>query len=380
MSRRELSKRLADITAEQISAYLELSGWRKDGDLGGLASVWHRPEAGAEDAEVLLPSATRRAKDFDSRLIDAVTAIATFESRSPIEIVAEVLGHFSDRIRVRVFHYDVDGGSIPLDDGVLLIKRARDMMEAAAYASMSKRRQFSGRKSEETNTYLKSLRLGQTEVGSYVVNIIAPMPEQQIPQMGLPSVPMTSLVTATLSSGLHALDSAIGSVANGGSKFAFDEAVNNGASANLCDALVGMSGEEKRRGFEVTVFAAGAGRESTQPVTYRFDQEKVERVEQASAYYKGEDYTLYDRTIKGSVEKLDRALTEDRGTITIAATIEGRTKNISVELDKDEYHMAVKAHDDKQIVECHGDVRVTARSARLMNPRGFRVISNGELI
>ncbi|MBN3754325.1 hypothetical protein G3N95_15345 [Paraburkholderia sp. Tr-20389] len=380
MSRDELVKILADVTPDQLAAYLALRGWRKDADLGALASVWHRPEPQQEDAEVLLPSLQQRAKDFGRRLVDAVSAIADFEARPVLDIVRDVSGYFSDRIRLRVIHFDVEGGTIPLDDGVLLNQRARDLMEAAALATTSKRRQFTGRKSEEMNEYLRSLRLGQTEVGSYVVNIIAPVPVQQTAQLGLPSVPTTHLVTATLSSGLRALDDAIGAIAIGGSQTMLDEAVNNGASANLCDALVGLSGIDQKRGFEVTITPASSGQEPSPPVKFVFDRDKVERVAEAAVYYKREDYTLYDRTITGSVEKLDRPLADETGTITIAATVNGQPKNVSVELDKTDYQQAVLAHGEKHLVQCHGDVRVMARAARLVNPRNFKVIKNGDLL
>ncbi|ONU48898.1 hypothetical protein [Burkholderia cenocepacia] len=52
MNRNDFLKRLADITTDQLAAYLTLMGWRKDSDLGTLASVWHRPEPDAVDAEV----------------------------------------------------------------------------------------------------------------------------------------------------------------------------------------------------------------------------------------------------------------------------------------------------------------------------------------
>jgi len=379
MSREDILRRLADITPDQLSAYLTLRGWSNDGSIGSLASIWHRPEPQQKDVEILLPIAVD-AKDFKDRLYDAVDALGAYEARSPIDVISDVLGHFADRIRVRVFHIDVEGGTIPLDDGVLLNERARDLMEAAACASLSKRRQFMGRKPEEATEYIKTLRLGQTEIGSYVVNIIAPMPPQETNQLGLPSIPIANLVTATLSSGLRALDSAIQTVSNSGNTVAYDEAVNNGVSANLCDALVGLSGANIRRGFEVVITPAGASAEVNPVSTFLFDRDKVERVAEAAAYYKREDYTLQDRTITGSIEKLDRPVAEQRGTVTIATVLNGQHKNVSVELDENEYQQAVDAHGRKDVVQCSGDVRVTARAARLINAHGFRVIRNGELL
>lgn len=378
MSREDILRRLADITPDQLSAYLTLRGWSNDGRIGSLASIWHRPEPQQNDVEILLPVADQ-AKDFKDRLFDAVEALGAYEARSPVDVISDVVGHFADRIRVRVFHFDVEGGTIPLEDGVLLNERARDLMEAAACASLSKRRQFIGRKPEEATEYIKTLRLGQTEIGSYVVNIIAPMPPQQTDQLGLPSVPITNLVTATLSSGLRALDSAIQAVSNGGSTVAYEEAVNNGVSANLCDALVGLSGVNIRRGFEVTISPAGNSAAPSPISTFFFDRDKVERVAEAAAHYKREDYTLYDRTITGSIEKLDRPMAEQRGTVTIATVLGGQPKNVSVELDEHEYQQAVDAHGRKDVVQCQGDVRVTARAARLMNAHSFRVVRNGDL-
>jgi hypothetical protein len=379
MSDDDLMKRLADVTTDQLAAYLTMSGWIKDGDLGTLASIWHRPEPQHEDAEILLPTSVD-AKDFKDRLVDAAETIGNFEGRLPVDVIEDVMGHFSDRIRVRVFHFDVEGGTIPLDDGVMLNEKARDLMEAAAFAAISKRRQFGGRKPEETAGYLKSLRLGQTEIGSYVINIIAPVPPQDTTQLGLPSVPTTSLVTATLSSGLKALDDAIETVSKGGAVTRFDEAVSNGASANLCDALVGLSGTNARRGFEITIAPAGSSAALSPPKTFVFDVNKVERVAEAAAYYKRDDQMLYDRTITGSVEKLDRPLEDESGTISIAATLNGQPRVVTVELNRDDYQRAVKAHGSKHLVRCHGDVKVTARSARLINPRDFKVIRNEELL
>jgi len=380
MNRDDLLKRLADITPDQLAAYLNLRGWRKDADLGAMASVWHRPEPQQQDAEIVLPSLQHRARDFASRLADAVSTIAAFERRAVSDIVADVMGHFADRIRVRVSAFDVEGGTIPLDDGILLNERARDLIEAAAFASASKRNQYSGRKPDEAMEYLRSLRLGQTEVGSYVVNIIAPLPPQDTAQLGLPSIPASNIVTATLASGLLALDEAIDKIAAGSRKHVLDEAVRNGASANLCDALVGLSGTDKRRGFEVTIARAGTGPALTPPATFVFDRDKVERVAEAATYYKREDFTLYNKTITGSVEKLDRPLANETGVITVNANVDGQARNIAVALGKDEYQQAVLAHFNKHLVRCHGDVRVTARASRLLDPRGFRVINNGELL
>ena len=115
-------------------------------------------------------------------MVDAVIAISLLEVRSPLTVLKEVMGYFADLVRIRVFHNDVDAGTIPINDGVLLNIRARDLMTSAVMSTASKRRHFMGKRSPEVKAYIDSLRLGQTEVGSYIVNIIAPVGPSQSDQ------------------------------------------------------------------------------------------------------------------------------------------------------------------------------------------------------
>ncbi|CCF96782.1 hypothetical protein RSK60_1610002 [Ralstonia solanacearum K60] len=76
MSREDILRRLADITPDQLSAYLTLRGWSNDGSIGSLASIWHRPEPQRKDVEILLPIAVH-AKDFK----DHCTMLSTRSAR-----------------------------------------------------------------------------------------------------------------------------------------------------------------------------------------------------------------------------------------------------------------------------------------------------------
>lgn len=244
MRRDELSKHLNDITPAQLESYMLSHGWFRDGDFKGLASIWHRSSTDHADAEILLPSSAA-AKDFADRMVDAVIAISLFEARSSLTVLKEVTGYFADLVRIRVFHNDVDAGTIPINDGVLLNIRARDLMASAVMSTASKRRHFMGKRSPEVKAYIDSLRLGQTEIGSYIVNVIAPAGPSQSDQACFEDVPLSNIVTANLASSLEALTLAIDEFSSIGDLTVFDAAVNSGASSNMCDALIGLSGTEK---------------------------------------------------------------------------------------------------------------------------------------
>ncbi|MDP2025628.1 hypothetical protein [Sulfuriferula sp.] len=377
MSRDEMAKLLYDVSPNQLESYLIANGWNHDGNLGKLASIWHRPEAISADAEVLVPQLSI-AKDFRDRLVDAVLAIAAYENRTPVEVVNATAGHFADYIRVRVFHRDVEAGTIPLNDGVMLNSRARDLMASAALSTMSKRRYFSGARPPEAQDYINSLRLGQTEIGSYIVTVIAPVTPVQSNQDVIPLTPLARVVTANLASGLEALSRAVEKFAQAEDLTVFDEAVSFGASSNMCDALLGLSGEQRTRGFEISIAPSTSEKFCNEAKTFVFDAEKVAYIVAASEYYK-DNYVLTGRTISGFVKRLDRPRADEDGTITIEALLGEVEKNITVELGAADYLEAVTAHRAKEIVQCTGDVHVTARTAKLLNPTGFRVLQSGNL-
>lgn len=377
MSREELKKQLLDVKPDQLEAYLITSGWRRDGELGVLASIWHRPEERHNDAEVLLPQ-SESAKDYSDRIADVVIAIAAFEERTPFEVAKTTVGYFADHISVRVLHRDVAEGTIPLNDGVLLNLRARDLVASSAMSTLSKRKHFSGKRPPEAREFLESLRLGQTEVGSYIVNVIAPVTLLPSDQQSMPMTSMTRMVTANLSSSLDALIQAIDKFAQADDLTVFDGAVEVGASANMCDALLGLSGEKRTRGFEITITPSLSEEFKYEPRKFLFDVEKVRLIATASEYYK-DNYVLPDQTIGGSIKRLDRPATEENGTITIEATIGDSVKLVTIELGPADYLDAVSAHKAKEVVECHGDVHVKARTVKLLNPSGFRVMRSGDL-
>lgn len=377
MSREDLKKQLLDVSPDQLESYLAISGWKRDDELGDLASIWHRPEAQHVDAEVLLPQ-SKSTKDYADRFVDAVLAIAAFEERPTMEVAKAIAGFFADHISVRVFHHDVAEGTIPLNDGVLLNLRARDLVASSAMSTLSKQRHFSGKRPPEAREFLESLRLGQTEVGSYVVNVIAPVKPALSDQQSMPMTSMTRVVTANLSSSLDALSRAIERFAQADDLTVFDDAVAVGASANMCDALLGFSGEERTRGFEIIITPSLSEEFKFQPRHFVFDVEKVSLIAVASEYYK-DNYVLPDRTISGFIKRLDRPVAEENGTITIEATVGNVGKHVAIELGPKDYLDAVTAHKAKEVVECRGDVHVKARTAKLLNPSGFRVLRSGDL-
>ena len=158
----------------------------------------------------------------------------------------------------------------------------------------------------------------------------------------------------------------------------FDDAIQSGASANMLDALIGFSGADHKRSFEIKISSPASAMSEREPRVYNFDASDVETLTQVSNYYK-DNYVLDDQDVWGTIKQLDRPMGEEFGTVTIQATLAGIDKLVQIELKGDDYNAAIMAHKAGDYVKCHGDLHVTPRKARLLLPQGFRVVTSDEL-
>lgn len=363
------------VSAEQLQAYLQSKQWYEDGKIRSVATIWHRQ--GDNDAEVVLPFSS--VKDYWARLRDALSTIAAFEARDVAEVLNEVKRLFANVITVRVVHADTADGTIPINDGVLLIGKAKDLLSAAAQSIYSKKKQFLGKTSKETKDYLDTLLLGQTEIGSYVVNVFAPVQANAAVFQTKEGRPLGEAITQNLVTGLAALEQASVEYEEKGDIKVFDVAMLAGVSSNMCEALLGFSGEKHNRTFEVTVTAAAGPLFASEAKKFSFSEKDVEVLEKATGYYKDE-YVLKEQTLWGHIRKLNRPKDETSGTVTMQAQVGDVERNVKIELTGDDYHQAVLAHDTSQLVRVSGDVHIKSKSAWLLHPSRFGILTDEDLL
>lgn len=365
---------ISDVSIGQIESYLQKQQWNCESRLRSIVSIWHHKDN--YNSEVLLPISIEL-KDYSDRMRDAIEAIASHEQRSVIDIVSDIFNLFSNIITVRVIGSDTKDGTIPISDGVLLISNAKDMLISAAMSMFSKRKQFSGKPPKDAAAYIDSLLLGQTEIGSYVVNVLVPQQTASV-QNSVEGAEPVEGVALSLAHGLDALNKAKERYAETGDVTAFDTAVRVGASANLCDALMGFSGEEQKRDFEIRISGAAGPWFDGETKVFSFEPDDVEILKIASKYYK-DDYVLTGQRIIGFVRKLHRDKGSDVGKVSVEASVNESTRSVQIELDAKEYHDAVTAHDKQLWIECLGEVHIKGRSTKLLNHSGFKILEVGEL-
>ena len=190
----------------EVASYLRVRGWRQAADLNGKGSLWLLGAApGHEEADVTLPL-RRDLGDFDLRMGEVLRTLGAAEGRPEMEVLHDLLTTSSDLIRIRAPSREAELGSLPLEQAVAFVERARDLMLAAACAAVTKRATFPTRKPARAIDYLGRVRMGQTERGSYVLTILSPVAPALVSQRELPfdsdaPEPFERQVTRTLADG-----------------------------------------------------------------------------------------------------------------------------------------------------------------------------------
>ncbi len=373
MNKNETIQLIQSIYPENIEKYLIGAGWQLDKAIERKANIWHRSEDEHYDLEVFQPI-DRSLRGYSQRVVEILDSLSEFESRSIFDIAKDIVNFNSDLVKVRVIHSDVEGGSIPLDDGVLLIENAKELLVSSTLSTFVKKRFFSGGRSRDAQNFIDSLRLGQTEVGSFIVSILAPIKYIESKQVDATKSSLTRSVTQNLARSLSAINSAIDKFESNGNFMVFEEAIEKGVSANLCDALIGISGVSKSRDFEISFQLSGLDANAKEiRKSIEFMAKKVPVMETASDYYKG-SYVINGYNLYGIVIKMQHEPGQDFGIVHASSLVNGQEKNISFKLNLEEYWQAVHAHESETPVSCNGDLSVTPRSATLLNPNGFKIV------
>ncbi|ADE14119.1 hypothetical protein Nhal_0946 [Nitrosococcus halophilus Nc 4] len=375
MSNSTLLKRIEAITPDQIRGYLVSNGWIEEGSIGEIASIWHRTEAKYTNFEVVQPEA-QYLKDYKKRVWDIIHILSHFEERSYDDVLKDVANFYADLVQIRVVHTDVKDGSIPIEDGVLLIKKAQALITSVTLSTLSKKKLFSGYYPQKAKDHIRNVRLGQTEAGSYIINLISPILQNKEAQSELlERVSFARAVMNTLAKSLEAISYSVEEYRRKSSLFVFDKAVEQGVSANFCDALIGLSGETKARNFSISISLSKAEKSIDKiKLEHSFSSDYIPYLEEASEYFK-DNYILQDTKILGIVKKLERDENSESGLVTVTELENEKKRNITFELSGDDYLNAIHAHENRQLVECRGDLHISPRSAKLINNSGFRILS-----
>ena len=232
---------------------------------------------------------------------DAVDVIALIQYQEIARLRAELdavlgFGNGASPPNAARAHFDLaqirlpktaSDGSIPISAGARIIRESRCMLLAAACSASRPERAFRAQDHKRALRYVDSARLSCAESGGFAISLLSPIRQSTDGAQPVEDEPFPRRATRKLASGLKALREAA-DFSNGGSNFtAFEEMVEDGVSANLCDAVGKMVGKRNPVEIEISVkwaLAIPPPEESGAPI--RFSGPDARILDEASRFLK----------------------------------------------------------------------------------------------
>ncbi len=334
-----------------LSNYLRSEGWKCVGQYPEKAFVFQKDEQ-----TVLIPM-HKNFPDYHRRIWETVRDVSAFEQREELKLIFDLQAAGSDVFRLRVDSPEVAQGLITLDKGALLFESTKTLVQSAARSADSPKAYYRARATQQTDDYLKTVKLGQTERGSYIVKVMFPIipdPQEALPTMENEiEVSYDRKVTMKLTEGLNSLESGIRSQIATPNLESFLDAVPNGVSANLCDALVAIGEAIPEAVIDTSMsWAKTRGRPTIKTVA-RFQDDDFSYLSGASRKLReqawGEEFTLV-----GNITQLSSEARLDGGEVSLKAHVGEKRRSIKLHLNPQQYQEALSIHQNYYDVEVVG--------------------------
>ena len=361
--------RLLAITPMALSAYASVAGWTKLETFGDHSDVY----VGSGLPEIIVPR-TQDLGDYAdvvTRLIEIFAHVGEVDEST---LYNDLIVADRDVIRARAENSDSDG-SLDISEGADLVSGARDMLLAVACSLFEPRPLYRIGANKDANEILGRMRLGQTERGSFVITLLTPaippqLQEPLLPDMNLDDDPLHRQLTRRLAHALSEVRQAT-EKASVGYREAFEKSVSAGSSANLCEALAQMI--EPFPSLDVSMTWARTRPMKSPRDAVRFSRDDVPILREAARSFRNREPKL-DVRLFGSVQRLKRDDSETDGTVTLRASIDGKSQSVTAVLNPSDYNRAIEAHQKRAPVIAEGDLDRFGQRWHLVNPRITEVI------
>lgn len=299
---------------------------------------------------------------------DAVSRLAAISRRSIRDVVGLLTVGNADVFKVRAAN--AEGGSIPLSAFTKLAGRVEHVMKALAAASFHehalRERPVSG---TERAGFLDHLRAGQTEVGSYVVTVLSPLPEDAVasPEGPVVETPLARSVNLGMSRQLVDLGAELDRVVRG--EQGLEEAVEatrdrTGLLAASCEEIARLI-HDVESPFEIGLVPSPLLPLGTNApmLTALFSRPQQPLLLRAAELLTPPTVTTPHFVLKGVVTDTHQEVEPGQGDtsvkvrgLVISGKSRGELRTVSVHLTPDQRRVAVDAFDRRDVVLLEGEL------------------------
>lgn len=363
-----------------FAKYLKDMGWEQFPSKRQYIKIFQY-EKNDDFFQVVIPT-EKKLNDYKEAMYKAVVTVAEVENKSVEQVLLYLLNPNTDILKIRLEKKDVEAGNILFDDAIRMYENAKRLLAATALDILHPKKYHQGRMDDCVLKFLSSCRFGQTEIGSYVVSVVCPFAEldenEDYKQLSIFSDEeqcansLTRQVTSRVMKNISFIKNQID---NGEMDKLILQDEDKIISANFYEALGGLNLDSN--GADVEFIAEWS------PIVKNTDCVK-NRILLTHDYYQPIETTierLKDETNKstriiGRIKKLESSPDVQKrkiGKITVVYLDENdKRKTVTVNLNKNEYDKAIKAHERGFHVEIVGEISCGRNAS--MSCESFAVI------
>jgi len=360
-------------TPAEFAGYLRQRNWevRRSGD------VWVEFSSKPADGDPFVVEVPQRAQatDYPRAARILIENLSRVEARPTTEILRDIKAVASDVVRIAIESHVTRDGRISVEAGHRVYEAARDMLLAAACSVGDPRPAFPRRKAAGAMDLIRRARFGQTEIGSFVLTIECDVPQRlrtDLIEDEDPEAPMERQTSVRLAEALAGVSAAAREAASSATVEPFERRIDEGVSANLCDAVAEILDATNAESVHASFsFASRRPVRSGVPREVYFSYDAMGQLREAANRLR-DSATYPGLEIAGHIVKLHSADPAMGGTAVLHSEVDGRWRHVWVLLDPIDYQVAIAAHSDGSFVRCTGDVMKVGQSWNMLNPRGFK--------
>lgn len=369
--RRSPAELAAGIGYLDLRSYLAARGWASVPSRLDYAAIYRSPQGGQTELQIPLDVSLA---DYGDAMLIAARRLAEFEGRPVEQVLRDLLEPRSDTLRYALADDSLGAGTIDLLTGSSLMSGAVKSLRASA-CSVRHPRRFHPRMSlAEADGYIRACRLGQTEIGSYVLTINAPLDARERLDAHDP-LPFGRRATTLL---LDTTAYIARSIRQGElARVLEDRPDAPMVSANLCEALVEMMPPDESADLRLSgSWSPLIPPPPAVPTAILLDRAMFEPIEQLAAQLRPARGSESGRFV-GKVIELSGAPNptgELEGDVVLQVQIDDQLLKVRVTLEPDAYREAGIAHFEQRYVSVRGQLHRGRRTHLLRSPGEFTVL------
>lgn len=375
-----LLKNLKGITSASIEKYLLFTGWIRD-DTFRNPRMWVFKNKLDPELIIAVP-ASEKATDFYPRVYSLIQTLSAINEKSEQEIIDSLKSAYTDRLQFRIITKESKGGKIPLDYAARCIEGLKDLVLYAACAEENAK-PVCARTYNSAKRALERFQFGQTQIGSFIINIDVQVADEENEQLYLaeatipPEEPPEHKIIKRIGTAITQIDNVANRQVEVGDLI--EDAYIDGITANMCDALAKLNPEKSEDVMiETSVYYAEALTQTVEPPKVcTLDNAHFLFIDEISKRYK--DCTLIeDVTLEGTIKMLSKSTSndgdEEENTVRLLTKIDGQMRSITLHLSPENHMLACNAYRDDNEVNVSGTIDKSGKYWFFTEVTEFKVI------